>query len=702
MLEKFSNNNKAENIRRWLETVDLQSADILQVERDIYAALVKGSRKSYWPAPPIAPYAEPVDLNDLVGDLFNDANQELSFQASRVDNFYTWLSETNNVLKSEIETVEKALIQATDDIQDINIVIGDENKNFYWVSDSFNNNSFVDPNNSTCLVDTDYGMVTLGPSDLQSVLDYSIILDREVTQGIPGCNLYVINLGKKGLEDKEPDPILEKTDTRNFGAVFDVDPSTWFEIERNFIPEIQKVKLQGRAFNYTESGEEKNVREITKDYDWKTVVEWPDGWLDAGEDGTGRSLAEWRNINTESPVATNAVNTLGPTSNNPDVKLAFDIILKQPTNFSAIKMLPFLREDGNPIRVDSIEVETDGNNISVIKDIELGTNKSTTKLQREILRRTGIQLVGSVFSIPTDRDISKIRIVLSSSPSLVKNGFAHIFQDVHTEFRTERNHGLWRTADQWKEWGRHPFNKDVPKITSSSSRPGLVGTLLDTAGAVYSLGRIFNGIQQDRNVNALNQVQNQTANSSPLGALGAATGALNAAKIGGTLGTVGSWLGQAVPVVGAILALDQLVGGFFAVDKSTNVLEARRGYDIFKGHRAAIGLRDITLVKTTYQNESIIQSVKREFPGNVSKIGLFVDENIPKHWGPGDWITYSVSIDGVNWKSIPKLTDSTLEKSLVLDTPSKTVYFKAIIKGNEGDIYHSPQLRHYSLQGLPS
>ena len=154
-------------------------------------------------------------------------------------------------------------------------------------------------------------------------------------------------------------------------------------------------------------------------------------------------------------------------------------------------------------------------------------------------------------------------------------------------------------------------------------------------------------------------------------------------------------------MLGAVLALDNLVGGFFAVDKSANVLEARIGYDIFKGHRAAVGIRDITLLKVVYTNESIIQSTKREFSGPVSKIGLFVDEYIPEHWGAGNWITYFISTDGTEWKAIPKLTDSTLEKSLVLTNPTKFVYFKAVIKGNSADPFHSPQLKHYALQGLP-
>lgn len=676
MLEKFIQNNKAENIRKWLDTVDLSSADILKVERDIYAALVQGQKTQNWLATPIAPLAEPVDLNALVGDLFTGANKETYYQAARLDTFYTWLSETNNVLKAELESVEKAVMQATDDIQDISIVIGDENRNFYWVSDSFNNSIFVDRKETTCLVDTDYGMVTLGPLELTAITNFDPVIDREVTNGIPGANLYILNTGKRG-QTKEPEPILENTDTRNFGSLFDLSPSTWFEVERNFIPPVQKVKMEfGRAYTYSESGEEKNVKEITANLDWRAVIEWPDGWVDTGTDGKGIELVEWRNLDIESSVLGNSNSALS-NANNPNVRLAFDLVLKESTTLSAIKLLPFTREDSSPIKVESIEVIADGNSILVAKDMELGTNRSTSRLQREILRRTGVQITGSLYSIPTDRNISKVRIVLSSAPAPTKNGFAHIFQDVLTSYRTERQHVFWRSVNKWKQWGRVPYSQNVPKVTSSNSRPAIVGSLMNTATAVYTAGKAF------------------TEGSAALVAAGGKA-------IGGTLGAVGTWLGKAVPVIGAILALDQLVGGFFSINKSSAVEEARVGYDIFKGHRAAIGLRDITLVKTIYEPQSLIQSIKREFPGSVTKIGLFVDEEIPEHWGPGDWITYFVSTDGVNWSSIPKLIDSTLDKSLSLTEPTRTVYFRAILKGNPGDPGHSPKLKHYSLQGLPA
>lgn len=665
MFEKFIQENKAENLRRWLDTVDLESADVLGVEREIYAALVKANRTTRWNAVPIAPLAEPVDLDALVGDLFNDAQSEIRYQVNRTDNLYSWLSELNNVLKSEIESVERQVVQASDDIQDISIVIGDENRNFFWVSDSFNTNSYVDLDKTTCLIDTDYGDVTLGPQNIEVIADFSPEIDFNETKGLPGANLVIVNQGKFGVVDQEPQPLLESTDTRNFGAIFDSDPSTWFEIERNFIPPIQKLRRQGRAFVYSESGIEQNIKEATQDLDWKVIVEWPGGFQDGGPDGKGVELAEFRDITKE----TNPDNT--------KAKLVFDLVLDTPQSLSSLRLLPFSRE-GIPINIDSIRVLLGQTWIDVAKDVELGSNRSTTKLQREILRRTGVQTTGSIFSIPSDREVSRIRISLSSIPSVPQFGFGHPFKDVETEFRTERNHVFYRTANVWRDWGRSPVNTETPKIESKLERPKIVGALLNVASATYAVGKIFNNL------------------TAPVVAGGAGI------SLGGSLGAVGSWLGRAVPIIGAVLALDALVGGLFAVEKDSHVTQVKTGFDVFTGQRASIGIRDCSLLKTTYSSDSVVQSVKREFPGPVSKIGLFIDDHVPESWGPGDWITYYASVDGTTWVPMPKLTDTTLEKSLVLDTPTRTIFFRAVLKGNPNDKYHTPVVNHYAFQGLPA
>ncbi len=100
----------------------------------------------------------------------------------------------NNMLKSEAESVDKVVTDATDAVQDLSVITAKENTNFYWISDSFNNNLFVDKSSTTILVDTDYGQVKLTPVTLEVINDFEISVDRENSRGIPGCNLLILNL----------------------------------------------------------------------------------------------------------------------------------------------------------------------------------------------------------------------------------------------------------------------------------------------------------------------------------------------------------------------------------------------------------------------------------------------------------------------------------------------------------------------------
>lgn len=696
MLDKNNNPNDIETIQTWLDTVDTSSADVLSIERDIFHALTRSQRKNAWTGGTIAPLAEPVNLDELVGDLFRDGSAEMFKQAKQLDLLYKNLSDLNNLLKTEMETVEKNLMEATDTIQSISLVVGDENRNFYWVSDSFNNNIYVDKTVSTCLVDTDYGSVTLGVKDLATLNNYILNIDTTATNGIPGCNLLVLSKSVGSTST----PILEQSNTKDLSNLNDQDPSSWFEVERNFIAQKQKLKLAGRDYIYSEAGSEMDVKEVTLDLDWKVTVEWPDGKIENGPDGKGKSLAEWVNLDS---LSLSNVFTGGDYAVKLVLEAEFD---PQPISF--IKLLPLLRYD-EQITVDSIQVLVEDVWLPIVKDIQLGTNKSTTKIQREILRRTGAQTTGSIFNVPTNRNITKVRISLSSLPIKVPYGFGHPYRDVETAFRTERNHGLWRTVSKHTKWGRVAISAEVPKITSSNNRNGLLGTILNLSSTLYSAGNIFNSVQQNMYANALANAPGSALTAPNAGGIGGiANTAMNVgniistAKIGGTLGKIGGALNAAAPYLAGVMLLDQLVGGLFNVKKTAKVLSEISGYDIFNGYRAAIGIRDITFSRSAYFDQAIIQSTKRMFPGPVSKIGLFVDETIPESWGPGGWIAYQISVDGTNWLDAPQITDTTLDKSISLDTPTSVVYFRAIIRGNPNDPFSSPSLNHYSIQGLPS
>lgn len=739
MTNRFLEDNRANDIRRWLEGIDLRDANILGVERTIYQVLAQSSHERRWDPIPIAPLAEPVDLNALVGDLFNDARDEIKFHTRRVDNFFKWLSETNNSLKADLEASESMITQATDDIQEVALVIGDPVTNFYWVSDSFNSPVFVDTKRSTVLVDTDYGMVTLAPANQFIIRDWEVKVDTSETKGIPGANLLVLDIKTVGNPDQEPEITPESESVRDLGNALDGDSSTWFEVERNFIPPQQRVVRLGRAFVYSPSGNLETVKEITKDLDWRVSISWPGQvGADLGSSGKGFPLAEFRDLSSLDSIVSlpqKSENNLKAVSNttleefaqlaskvkqwntgkksdqpdeyDPDIaaRLTLEVTLNTPQPISTIKILPFVRGD-QPVRLDGMQVQVEDTWLDVAVDIELGTKKSTTRLENEILRRTGIQSTGSIFPVPTNRDITKIRMSFSALPEETKKGLYHPFQENHVLLKTTRKlFGISSTRTR-KKWQRVPVYTNTPSITSTVNTPKILGSLATPLAILGSLGNYFNSVNDNRARDAIKKVNLSGSAPGDIGAvagdLNAISGAISAAKIGGTIGSVGTFLGGAAPIIGGLLAIGSLVPALFGTKKTAKLLSQKVGVDIFKGYRAAVGLRDITFMRTVYASQSVLVTTKRVFPGPVSRIGLFVDENIPVGWGPGDWIEYFISTDGDKWEPIPKLSDVSIEKAYVPRQPVVEVYLMAIIRGDAEDYFRSPHLNHYVLQGLPA
>lgn len=686
MLDRFEQANRAESLRRWLGSVDLASANILEVERSIYNALAQTNRKQNFFVQPISPLAEPISLPELLGDTLTATQDEVRYQAGRLDNLYQYLVETNNVLNAEMESAERMIIEATDDIQAMTMAYGDEHRNYYWVGDTFNHHGFLNKNTTTALIDTDYGQATLSPIDTVVLTNFTPQIDFENTKGLPGANLLVLNMSGK-TSTGEPNPQGAPTESTNFGSVFDANASTYFEVERNFIKPDQKLELQGRSYVMSQSGDIRNVIEVTKNFDWKVNVEWPNGFVDTGPDGNGVLVAEFVDLTslTEKALENYGSNNAllskkgGGSVVDKNAKLGIFISFEGPTHVSNIRLVPFTRESesGTFIQIESIQAQLDNSEwVAIAQNVRLGDSTSLTRLQREIMHRTGVSSLGGLYPIPTDRSLLAIKIILKSSPVKAKYGFRHIYVDALTRFKTTRNHGLWRTVDKRERWRRAPFNEKPPQLKIDFSENGIIGSLKGASNSIIGLNNVFKAVDKS-------------------------LAAASLPAVGGTLGQVASWLGKATPYAVGLLALDALVGGLFAVKKEVKVLEQRLGYDIFDGWRASVGLRDVMLSRDVFAPESIIESVKREFPGPVSKVALFVDEFIPPDWGLGTWIRYYLSTDSQNWIEVDQMQNTTLEGALQLETPSKEIYFRAVIKGNPLDVHHTPVVKHYTIQGLP-
>lgn len=762
MITRYQREREADDVRKWLSTINFFNANTLEVERNIFLALAQALKRKRWVRNPIAELAEPLALDDLVGDIIREIREELISQAVRADSIFDWISDTNNIAKSELESVESLVTQATDDIQHITLLLGEETQKFNWISDSFNNSTFVDLSKTTALIDTDYGEVTLSPISFTPITEWTIHLDKEQSKGIPGANMLVIDLETVGGIDKEPRVTGEADTSRDLSNLIDNDSMSFFEIERNFILPKQRVARLGRAFVYSESGNLETVREITKDLDWRVVVQWPDTeGFDLGPDGKGIPLCEFRDISfadkvPASQLAVQTDNTTARGSNwlyikglrdkqgqstilrdikrsigrndktgtdgtepntfDPDTRARMVLKVKMvtPQTLTNLRILPMIRNN-EIITVESIQVLADGVWIDVVSDVDLGSNKSATRLQKEILRRTGSQTVGSTFTIPTNRDVQEIRIHLSSAPLPAPKGLYHRFREKHEKIKTTTKIFGFSSSRTRYRWTRIPVSDTPAAVVSRNNPVKLLGSLAPDlaimAGLAQTIGASIEAVLQRQAV--MNQELIRALGGLAGGALG--TGNVNLGSsltaVGGalsqvfakntTLGQLGGFLSKAAPIVGGILAIDSLVGGLFGTKKTTTLLDTVDGADIFKGWRAGVAIRDLSLLKIVYGQVSVLQTVKRSFESPVTRVGLFVEEVIPESWGPGDWITYYISTDGQNWLTMPKLTDATLESAFVPDQPISEVYLLAILKGNPEDIHRSPTVKHYALQGLP-
>mgnify|MGYP001583263690 FL=1 len=637
---------RIESLREWLRSVNLESADVLGVEQDILRALYDSQFAFRWDFVPIAPLAEPINLNELVGDSLRSGQRELHGFAQRLDTGYQQLTDLNNSLKSEIDTVERLTVEASEAINDISFSGQGQDRDYYWVSETFNSLTFIDAR-TTALVDTDYGHVTLSPQALTPITNYSLSVDRSQSVGIPGCHLLVLGLQSGLVTTQEPRVTLDQSTSVDLGNITDSDPNTWFELERNFIAPKQKLLRLGRAYKSDPSGVLQGIKEATKDLDWRVYIQWPDNdFADTGPDGRGVPLAEFRDLSSSVLANQTPVPVITPLGVNrleegSAAVLTVEIQLTEPTVVSSLKLLPYSRND-QTIRLDRLTVFADNLEITVAQGLNLNSgNTNSGIVQSEILRRTGSQTVGAYFPVPTDRPVSKIRMVLYSQPVVAPKGLAHPFREQQVATKTTSTFLGFRSSKRKVQWSRIPTTDSLPMVVTKRTTPKLFGSLtpiLDALGFAQILQTLLTIGSKPPNSNAASGPSGQSIVGSAQ-TVGKVFGKGGAVNLGKTAGQLGAFLGQAGTVIGGAIAVGELISGLFGTSTNKVVKATVDGYDIFDGYRAAVGIRDIGLARVAYVSESVLLLAKKQFPGPVKRIGLLVNEQIPTEWGPGEWIT---------------------------------------------------------------
>lgn len=261
------------------------------------------------------------------------AEQDINNIWDQLEHVRSDLVELFNREKSETASITTLLGAVQNKASRFQLYSSDSESSFLWSSDSFTSTDKIDQRYSTAFIDTEAGVVMLKATGLDSLLKYvtKFTIDKENSDGIPGNNLVVASEDGTGTPDSsspEPQVTLQgATDLHSQVAyIFDNQPNTWMEWERNYIPRFQKAKSVGTAWKKDASGQQVDVVESTKDTSnqpagWKKFIQWPGSQeYDRNSDGKGYYIADFEN---QKPA-----------------KLIFTIEFDQPRKISTIQVTP--------------------------------------------------------------------------------------------------------------------------------------------------------------------------------------------------------------------------------------------------------------------------------------------------------------------------------------------------------------------------
>jgi hypothetical protein len=182
---------------------------------------------------------------------------------------------------------------------------------------------------------------------------------------------------------------------------------------------------------------------------------------------------------------------------------------------------------------------------------------------------------------------------------------------------------------------------------------------------------------------------------------------VNFGSIGSVLGTVvGSILGT--PLLGALGGsiigglLETISNGLFSVKHESTYLSTETHYDVFKGERSVVSLRDIQIARKTYDAESHIQTRTLTFSKPIKAVGLLSTEEIPDGWPlDRDWITYSISSDqGNTW--IPIRPQNRSSDVVEVKDTTRNLLLRIELRRPSDKPNETPVVKAYALKGLPT
>lgn len=458
--------------------------DLLLAISSAWASLYTGNEESTIVIPPYRTGELPMK-DDLESPLYSaeDDINNLWFQYNAIREI---LLDNFNSEKSEFDLISTLIGNAQNKTTKFQLFSTDNSNLFLWASDSFTSLSNIDQTKTTAYIDTNIGIATLRPTKLDSLIQYitSFSIDTKNSIGVPGNNLEIQQENgptSPDAQSQEPQATLVgSTDLRSSASyIFDNNPSTWFEWEYNYIPEIQKCQSIQTAWHKSPSGKKIDVRDVTKDntgtiVGWRKFIQWPGSTnIDRGDIGTGYPMAYFDKIQ--------------------NAKLIMNLQFDQPRTISTIQITPQALGGIVPI-VKDITIFSGKNSLSIAKNVYL-TQKLNEALSPSTLGIPEGNYSGvGVWSIKNG-PIDKISITLEANGSYQpKNGFGHHYYFRILNKRTETTYlGLFHDVSNntWTERLPNP-----PQAISTGLSGGSLSQIGEVIGlaAAGPIGALIGGI----------------------------------------------------------------------------------------------------------------------------------------------------------------------------------------------------------------
>lgn len=141
-------------------------------------------------------------------------------------------------------------------------------------------------------------------------------------------------------------------------------------------------------------------------------------------------------------------------------------------------------------------------------------------------------------------------------------------------------------------------------------------------------------------------------------------------------------------------ALLNISGGWTITSDFGQTIKLDRSHSV-------IGISEIQVSDSNYSAISEFVTTKQVYPGNINKVSLEADSFIPKQFGLGNWIEYSISFDGNSFFRInPISVGSNIENIPNYITPNgdyNSLYVKVRLKRPDSALTMTPILKNIKL-----